>query len=71
MIPAYGVKDHSTGIIDPRTVSQSEHAARVNWLAVNGFFVSRLWSDETIRVTFVNAVGTRFRVVAVSIVELQ
>lgn len=71
MIPAYGVKDHTTGIIDPRTVSPTELAAQVNWLGCNGFFVSRLWSDETIRVTFLNAVGNRFRVVPVTIVQLQ
>jgi hypothetical protein len=71
VIPAYGVKEHSTGIIARATVSTTEHAARLNWLLSNGFFVSRLWSDETIRVTFLNAVGEKFRVVPVTIVELQ
>lgn len=71
MIPAYGVKEHSTGIIAPNTVSITEHAARLNWLLHNNFFVSRLWSEETIRLTFVNAAGDKFRVVPVTIIELQ
>jgi hypothetical protein len=48
----YGAFDIAKGAIDPRTISDTQRGAMVNWLWLRPIYVTNNWSYKTIRDTF-------------------
>lgn len=67
----YGAFDVARSLVNPRTISDTQQGAMVNWLWIAGYPVANDWSYELIRKTFMaNAATVRLAKLEVEVVGM-